>query len=161
VTAVAGARTVRAARRADVSAVAALWVELVRAHAALDPALALEPGAADALEREVARALGDADAAVWVAEQDGRVVGFASARLERASSLAVERARVEITEIAVVPEARRRGIGRALAEAAVGWARRQRVARIEVRVAAGNAAGQGFWRALGYAPFVDVLSRRL
>jgi hypothetical protein len=35
------------------------------------------------------------------------------------------------------------------------------VRRLEVRVVAGNAEGQGFWRALGYQDFVDVLQRRL
>jgi hypothetical protein len=33
--------------------------------------------------------------------------------------------------------------------------------RVEVRVAARNAEGQAFWRALGFGDFVDVLDRRL
>jgi N-acetylglutamate synthase len=61
----------------------------------------------------------------------------------------------------VAPAARRRGIGRALAGAALAWAQAAGAARVEVRVAARNPGGQAFWRALGFADFVDVLDRRL
>jgi GNAT superfamily N-acetyltransferase len=61
----------------------------------------------------------------------------------------------------VRPAARRRGLGRSLAEAALAWARARGVTRVEVRVAAGNAEGQAFWRSLRFGDLVDVLQRRL
>ena len=57
--------------------------------------------------------------------------------------------------------ARRRGIGSALARAALAWVRERGVARVEVRVAARNPEGQGFWRAQGFSDWMDVLERRL
>jgi len=151
---------IRSARREDAAPVAALWRDLLAAHAALDPAFALQAGAGRALERELARALGDSGAGFWVAELDGGYAGFCSARLDR-SAHARESCRVEITEIWVTPDRRRSGVGTALAEAALAWAREQGVARVEVRVAARNAEGGAFWRALGFGTFVDVLDRRL
>lgn len=155
------ATDIRAARRSDAAAIGALWSALVEAHAALDPVLGLQPGAGPALEREALAAIGAADVGIWVAERDARVVGFACARLERASPLAVETSRVEISEIAVAPAARRAGVGRALAGAALDWARRRGARRVEVRVSARNELGQAFWRSLGFGAFVDVLDRRL
>ena len=69
--------------------------------------------------------------------------------------------RAEITDLGVREGLRRRGIGRALVGAAADWITERGVARVEVRVAAGNREGQAFWRALGYGDLMDVLHRRL
>jgi len=151
----------RPARRTDVAAVAALWAALVEEHAALDPAFAVRAGAAAELPAAVERMLRDPAAALWVWEAPTGVAGFCAAQRRAAPPAAAERARVEITELAVAPEARRRGAGRALVAAALAWAAAGGAPRIEVRVAARNPAGQAFWRALGFADFVDVLDRRL
>ena len=152
---------VRSAQRADLPAVAALWLALIESHAALDPVFALRSGAPAALEAELRRAFGDADTALFVADADGRVAGFCAAHVERSPALARESCRAEITELVVEPAARRRGIGRALVDAALAWSRSRGVVRVEVRVAARNEAGQVFWRRLGFGAFVDVLDRRL
>jgi ribosomal protein S18 acetylase RimI-like enzyme len=151
----------RRAHRSDLAAIASLWRDLIESHAALDPVFAPRADAPERYEREVARWLDDARCAIWVIERDRAPVGFCAARLDRTDSLAAETCRVEITEIAVAPPARRSGCGRALATVALDWARERGAARVEVRVAAGNAAGQAFWRALGFGDFVDVLDRRL
>jgi ribosomal protein S18 acetylase RimI-like enzyme len=151
----------RPARRADAPAIAALWAALVEEHGALDTALAVRPGAFDELPAAVLRMLRDPAAALWVWEEPGGVSGFCAAQRRVGPPAAAERARVEITELVVAPAARRRGIGRALVSAALAWAAAGGARRIEVRVAARNPAGQAFWRALGFADFVDVLDRRL
>jgi ribosomal protein S18 acetylase RimI-like enzyme len=154
---------VRPARAGDDAAVSALWAALLGEHAARDPAFALRPGTGtgagllavvEALSRDPA-------AALWVWDGAAGVAGFCAARRQEAPAAAAERRRVEITEIAVAPAARRRGIGTALAQAALDWAAACCAERIEVRVSAHNAAGQAFWRALGFADFVNVLDRRL
>jgi ribosomal protein S18 acetylase RimI-like enzyme len=151
----------RPARREDAAAVAALWAALVEEHAALDPAFAVRPGAAAELPAAVERILRDPAGGLWVWEDAEGVTGFCAAQRRAAPPAAAERARVEITELAVAPHARRRGAGRALVAAALAWADAAGARRIEVRVAARNPAGQAFWRALGFADFVDVLDRRL
>ena len=105
--------------------------------------------------------LDDVESVLFVWEEGGELLGFCGARVDRAPPILEERRRAEIADLMVEPPARRRGGGRALVEAATGWAREQGVERIEVRVVAGNVEGQAFWRALGYADFVDVLHRRL
>lgn len=155
------ASPLRRARRADLPALAALWSELVEQHATLDAAFALRAGAAAALEAELARELDDADHALFVSDADGVPVGFCAVQVQHGPAVAVEMHRAEITELVVARSARRAGRGRALAEAALAWARERGAARVEVRVAARNPSGQAFWRSVGFGAFVDVLDRRL
>ncbi len=152
---------VRPARLADRAAVAALWGALVAEHAALDAAFAVRPGAGAGLPAAVDRILRDPAAGLWVWEGPEGVAGFCAAERRTAPPAAAERQRIEITEIAVVPAARREGVGTALAHAALDWARALDVRRVEVRVAARNPAGDAFWRSLGFTGFVNVLDRRL
>lgn len=153
--------SVRRAERGDVAAIATLWRALLETHAAIDPAFAPRADAAAGLADAVRRSLDDSGAALWVAEWTGACVGFCSARVERAPRAAHEPCRVAIDEIVVAASQRRSGLGRALAQAALAWAKERGAERVEVRVAAGNATGQAFWRALGFGDFVDVLHRRL
>jgi GNAT superfamily N-acetyltransferase len=105
--------------------------------------------------------LRDPVAALFVCEDPGGLAGFCSVRVERAPELLAESARAEIGELGVRSPCRRRGIGRALVEAACAWARSQGAERVQARVVARNAEARAFWRALGYEAFVDVLQRRL
>jgi ribosomal protein S18 acetylase RimI-like enzyme len=152
---------VRSARAADRVAIRARQGALLAHHAALDVAFALRRGATATLAQASDRGAADRDARVFVAERDARIVGFCAARFEAAPPALLEAGRVAITEIGVDAEARRSGVGRALVDAALAWGRARGAARVEVRVAARNAEGQAFWRALGFGDFVDVLDRRL
>jgi ribosomal protein S18 acetylase RimI-like enzyme len=152
---------VRVARGSDAAALAACWRELLLHHAALDPAFAVRDAALARLDAEVHRAIAAADSGVFVAESADALVGFCAVRLDRAPGALVEPARAVVTELSVVQALRRRGVGRALADAAFAWGRAQGASRAEVRVAARNAEAQAFWRALGFGDFVDVLDRRL
>jgi len=151
----------RRAEARDIDPLAALLAELLVHHAAIDPAFAVRRGARDRLPALLARLIGDPCSAVFVCEAPDGLAGFCSVRLERAPDLLAEAARAEIGELGVAATCRRRGFGRALVEAACVWARSRGAERVEARVAARNAEGQAFWRALGYENFVDVLHRRL
>jgi ribosomal protein S18 acetylase RimI-like enzyme len=152
---------VRRAGAPDIEPLAELWLALLRHHAAIDPAFALRPRALAELASLLAAQLRDPESALFVCEREGRSAGMCSVRIERAPALLAEGARAHITELCVDAAQRRRGIGAALARAALAWARERGAERVEVRVAAGNGEGQRFWRSLGFGPFVDVLHRRL
>ncbi|MBW2270073.1 MAG: GNAT family N-acetyltransferase [Deltaproteobacteria bacterium] len=139
----------------------ALWRELMRHHAPLDPQYDLVPGAAAAWRVHLAGLLGGASGAVFVSGEEGAPGAFCSVELRPAPPLLSEPGRAEITDLFVSPALRRNGCGRALVEAALVWIRERGIARVEVRVVAANRDGQAFWRALGWGDFVDVLQRRL
>jgi ribosomal protein S18 acetylase RimI-like enzyme len=152
---------VRRAGPRDLDRLAALWKALLAHHAGLDPAYRAAEGA-EAVWRGVARSLlSRPDAAAFVSEVDGAVVGLCAVEIAQAPAFLAERGRAEITELYVEPAARRRGVGRALAGAALAFAGGRGASRVEIRVHARNVEGRAFWRALGFEPFVDVLARRL
>jgi ribosomal protein S18 acetylase RimI-like enzyme len=157
----ARATGVRRAEARDLDALAELFAVLLAHHEALEPAFRVRAGARERLPKLLARQLGDPDAAVFVWEDATGVLGFCSARVERTPEAVLEVSRVAIDDLAVRSDRRRRGVGRALADAACAWARSRGAERLEVRVAARNPEGQAFWRALGYEGFVDILQRRL
>ena len=151
----------RRAAAKDLPEIARLWLALARHHADVDPLFSLREQAGPEVRRLLEAQLGDPDAAIFVVGDAGRLLGFCAVRVDRAPPILEETLRAEIGDLAVEPSARRRGIGRALAETAQAWARGREAARVEVRVAAGNREGQAFWRALGFGDLMDVLQRRL
>jgi GNAT superfamily N-acetyltransferase len=156
-----GRGAIRRASLRDLDQLTALWRAINAHHSHLDP-LFTERSEAAAEARELLRAqLADEDAAFFVCEREGELVGFCGARIDRAPPILVEVERAQVTDLYVVETLRRRGIARALVAAALEWVRARRVARVEVRVVSGNREGQAFWRALGFEDLLDVLHRRL
>ena len=152
---------VRVASRRDLDRVAELWTALSEHHAGFEPLFTLRAGAGSEIRRLLDAQLRDPDSAIFVAEQGDGLKGFCTVRVDRAPPIHGELERAEITDIAVVASARRRGVGRRLVGAALGWLRVRGIERVEVRVAVRNPEGQVFWRALGFADLMDVLHRRL
>ncbi len=138
-----------------------LWIALTEHHASVDPLFALRPDAGAEIRRLLAATLRDPDAAIFVYERDGALLGFCTVRIDRALPIQVEVQRAEITDLMVCASQRRRGLGRALVERALSWVEERGVERCEVRVASRNSEGQRFWRAIGFDDFMDVLHRRL
>jgi ribosomal protein S18 acetylase RimI-like enzyme len=151
---------VRPAARRELDRVAALWT-LLLAHHAGTPSLAPAPRPEAAVRAHLDALVASGDGALLVAERDGALAGFAALRVLRRPPLFAETERGEIEALYVREEARRRGVGRALAEASLAWLAARGLRRAAIAVAADNAAGQAFWRALGFADAMDVLERPL
>jgi ribosomal protein S18 acetylase RimI-like enzyme len=152
----------RRARPADLDRLAELWLEITHHHAALDPLFTLRQGAGPEVRRLLAAQIAgsDTEILVWDSPPDG-LLGFCTVCIDQAPPILQETRRAEITDLGVDGASRRRGIGRALAAAAMAWAGSRGVARVEVRVAAANREAQAFWRGLGFDDLMDVLQRRL
>jgi ribosomal protein S18 acetylase RimI-like enzyme len=154
---------IRRAVAADLDAVTALWIGLFDHHVPLDPVFRLRRGSRGEIRELVRAILRDPDALVLVARDADPpfgALGTCMARVLHAPPIHEETVRAEISDLYVVPEWRRHGLGRALATGAIEWSQQRGAARIEVRVSPRNAEGAGFWRALGFARFMDVLDLR-
>lgn len=87
-----------------------------------------------------------ADAAVFVAEEDGRIV----ARLSLSRDLHPASRHVADLGLMVASGHRRRGIGRALLEEAVAWARSAGVRKLELHVFPWNEPALALYEAFGF-----------
>jgi GNAT superfamily N-acetyltransferase len=81
----------------------------------------------------------------FVAELDGTPVGLAWVKMEGAGA--------SLYQVWVAPEARGRGVGAALLDAAIAWARTRHAHALHLTVTAGDGAAARLYRRSG---FVDV-----
>lgn len=64
-----------------------------------------------------------------------------------------------LSDLAVTPRWRRRGLGRALLGELRGWLRQRRIESIQLQYYAHNDAGEAFWRAMNFKPFYNRIIR--
>jgi ribosomal protein S18 acetylase RimI-like enzyme len=157
-----GAERVRRATLEDLDTIDRLVLEELRHHAAppvLRPYLARDT---DAQVREAHRqALADDGQALFIAREGGRDVGITWIGPGRGSPLFIPDGAAYIGDTAVVPDARGAGIGAALVDAALAWARERGYRAVTLHYAAANPLARAFWRSLGFAPAMWHLRRRL
>lgn len=84
-----------------------------------------------------------ATARVFVAREDGRVVGFLAARLRRRT--------MHVEGLAVEPEGRRAGIGRALVRAAIEHGHATRLEGVSLHVSVTNRAAIRLYESEGFS----------
>jgi GNAT superfamily N-acetyltransferase len=96
--------------------------------------------------------------AVFVAEEDGEIIGFATASTRRHFAGDID---AYVGELAVARHVERRGVGRQLMVAAEEWARRQGLARVSLDTGAANSRARAFYAALGYEEEDVRLTKRL
>ena len=107
------------------------------------------PQVADAFERRLRRLLISADHPVLVAtDDDARLLGFIA--LERRLMLETGE-RVEIVGLVVDDAARRHGIGQALVDAAIDWAREIGLREVVVRSSTARVESHPFYEDAGFA----------
>ena len=137
---------VRPARPGDHAAVLGLAGRLTEGVAPWrDPA-----GVATAVRGWVEQALattGADDRAILVAERDGRVVGFVTVAEQQHWSGGQD---AYVGELAVEHDQERAGVGRALVDAARGWAVGRGLTRLTLSTGAANARARAFYAALGF-----------
>jgi GNAT superfamily N-acetyltransferase len=135
---------VRRASLADVDALAHL-VTALENHLAAPPIFLWSDDPVDV--EELRRELADPRMAYWLAERDGRPIAYL--RQEPASQdaceIIVDEGTTSITGAYTEPGARGAGIGSALLDRALAWAREQGYARCAVDFETMNVSGARFW----------------
>jgi GNAT superfamily N-acetyltransferase len=98
-----------------------------------------------------------------IAEEGGKPVGWAFAQDEKAEVFVVEPERSHgfLTELFLMPQARGKGLGRALIEACEAWARERGHKLLTVGVLSHNRSAIRAYEGAGYAPYVTIMRRYL
>jgi len=152
---------VRHAQDEDQERIGGLWLDLLNEQADRDERFAV---AEDALERwnnDYAVWLTDETQAIFVAEQEGTIEGFATAHRWGPPPIYAESSEVYLDELYVAPAARRQGLGTQLVHAVRHWAESLGARRIRLQMMTANPEAQAFWESLGAEPFTTTMTMEL
>jgi ribosomal protein S18 acetylase RimI-like enzyme len=101
------------------------------------------------------------DAAVFVAEENATVIGYAYVALEGYDYMALRGPGGILHDIVVDPECRGRGVGRRLLEAAVAFVQSRGLSQLVLSTAERNEAAQGFFASVGFRRTMIEMTREL
>lgn len=155
----AAALAVRAATRADLPVVLELRLALLHEHGDSPLYGRLRPDVRRRAERLYAVQLASPDEVIFLAELDGDVVGILRCLAAQGAPLLLPERYGYISSVYVRPAARRRGVLRALLEAAEGWCRERGLEELRLHNAVENDEANATWEAFGFRA-VEVLRAR-
>ncbi|MEW6357285.1 MAG: GNAT family N-acetyltransferase [Planctomycetota bacterium] len=143
---------IRKATEKDYAAVCALFAEGDGMHREALPHVFRDPGAPARTKEFFTETIKNSDAVLFVAEQDGKLIGMIHAVLRSAPAipLFVPRRYAVIDNVVVEESHRRSGIGAALMEHVHRWAFEKGVTQVELNVWEFNEGAIAFYEKLGY-----------
>jgi GNAT superfamily N-acetyltransferase len=154
---------IRKAEPRDLPALGHLAAMLVRTHYAFDKERFLAP--VDGIENGYAsflgRALQSPDDCVFVADDDGKIIGYAYAALEPLSWKELRGPAGFVHDLAVDESSRRKGVGTQLMKAAMDWLRDHGAPRVILGTAALNQAAHALFHRLGFRDTMIEMTKEL
>ena len=142
--------TIRSGRREDAADAARLWMQSAKEHTSHDPIYTTSPGAERVMQRFLADLTSSSHAFLFVAEYDGRTVGFVSGELRESSPTFRPKTWASVDDVFVESNYRNLGVGRALVEGVKAWAKERGADGVSLQVAAANERGRKFYEDLGF-----------
>lgn len=135
----------------------------MRTHYAFDARRFLSPddGAEAGYSDFLGSQLAERDAVVMVAEIDGEVAGYVYAGVEPLSWKELRDEAGFIHDLLVSEDARSRGAGQQLLEAAIAWLRGRGMPRVVLWTAAPNAGAQRLFERRGFRPTMVEMTLEL
>lgn len=144
----------RPARVEDTAALKAIWLQFMREHERCDRSFALADDGLLRWEEMVLELMGRDDTFVFVAQSEQEILGFCLGWTARNPNIYKVVEIGFLSELAVTPQARRKGVGRRLMQQARAWFGRQGLQQFQLSTAVWNDEAQKFWTALGGRPLL-------
>ena len=142
--------TIRPGRRDDAAEAARLWMQSASEHTSHDPIYVAAPGAERVMRRFLADLTSSSHAFLFVADYDGRTIGFVSGELRESSPTFSPKTWASVDDVFVEPDYRNLGVGRTLVESVKSWAKERGADGVSLQVAAANERGRKFYEDLGF-----------
>ena len=154
---------IRKAEPRDLPALGRLGAMLVRTHYEFDRQRFLAPveGIENGYAAFLGRALQSPDDCVFVADDDGKIVGYTYAALEPLDWKELRGPAGFVHDLAVDESSRRKGVGTLLMKAAMDWLRDRGAPRVILGTAALNQAAHALFRRLGFRDTMIEMTREL
>lgn len=141
---------VRRATKADAPAVAEFAMKLVEQHIAYDPKRFSPIATLEGMTWFYGTQTEAEHAAVFVAESESRIVGFSYVGYEEISYQGLATRSAWVHDIYIDPAERHGGVGRALMDAAVGYAKERGATKLMLWTAESNVDAQRFFEQAGF-----------
>ncbi len=151
---------IRKATSADLLAVVELWKELMDFHSNLDSFFSRSLDGHKSFRSWIEKELESDSAELFVAESSGELLGYIKTEISNYPPVFELKKFGVISDAAVAGEYRREGIGEALYRHAMNWFREKDIKRVELRVADVNHVALGFWKKMGFAPYMTTMFKQ-
>ena len=150
---------IREANQGDYEALCAIFAEADAMHREALPHIFREAAGPARSKDFVFEILADENAALFVAEHEGQIIGLVHVRVRETPDIPilVPRRYAVINDLVVKERFRRHGVGRALLERAERWALDKGATQVELVVWEFNKGAIAFYEELGY----KTISRRM
>jgi ribosomal protein S18 acetylase RimI-like enzyme len=157
------APVIRRATRDDLRHIGRLGALLVAAHHEFDSRrfLAATSRTKDAYASYLGTQLDAPDAAVFVAEKNADVIGYAYVAVESYDYMALRGPAGVLHDIVVDPACRGRGVGRRLLDAVLEHVRSRGLSQLVLSTAERNEAAQRFFESVGFRRTMIEMTREL
>jgi aminoglycoside 6'-N-acetyltransferase I len=152
---------IRRAQQSDLDQLVALWQELAELHAGLLPEFALAPTGEQSVRAHLAELLRDDNERVFVAEENGALIGFINGAVRENPPVFAERYIGYLADAIMTARSRRRGVGEQLVGTLYTWFRDRGVRIIHLSAATGNPISQAFWRKMGFVEYMTRMRSEL
>ena len=155
--------TVRRATRADLPRIGALGALLVETHHEFDPRrfLGATRGTLRGYAAFIGSQLDEPDAAIFVAEGNGEVQGYAYVAIESYDYMSLRGPAGILHDIIVDPASRGRGVGRLLLEAALAYLKSRGAPQVVLSTAVKNDAAQRLFASAEFRSTMIEMTREL
>ncbi len=150
---------IKAADKAIIPQIVSLWSEFMDYHREINPLFTRRGEGHLNFRDYLEKLLSDGEAQVLAALDGGKVVAFSIARIMEYPPVFETAKHGEITDLAVKPEYRRRGIGEEMLERMMEWFKSKGMTRVDLRVASQNRIGRAFWEKQGFRTYLDVMGK--
>ena len=157
------ATIIRRATAADLPSLGRLGALLVGVHHDFDAKrfIAPSPGTPSGYASFLGTQLGHRDVAIFVAEEDGQVIGYAYAAVEDFDYMSLRGPAGVLHDVIVDPARRGRGVGRLLLGAVLQFVNSRGAPRVVLSTAERNEAAQRLFASMGFRRTMIEMTREL
>lgn len=149
---------IRQAEKRDAAGLYNAWQAARTHYASVDRRIINAPISEAEFTTSIESILGRASSVTFVADDEGRLVGFIRGVIEVQAPDRLPERHATVGYLYVDPAYRRMGLGEGLFRAVAEWAAGQDgVSHFEMTVPAADEQASGFWRKLGFTPFIERL----
>jgi GNAT superfamily N-acetyltransferase len=145
---------IRAARMSDEAGILALAKQEMTALEAMDPRFRLRADSEGRYATYLRERTREADTAVFVAEENGRIIGLGIASVRAQASFFEPSRYGYISDLLVLETERRRGIGTLMYRRMVKWFRGFGISIARLHVASCNEPARAFWNVAGATDYL-------